>query len=194
MRPMADYRRFFAPGGTFFFTLVTFRRRPLFRSPLARRVLRAAISETRRRRPFDMPGVVLLADHLHCLWTLPDGDADFSTRWRKIKEAFTRAFLAAGGREAEAPAGQRRKGQRGLWQQRFWEHTIRDEDDFGRHLDYIHFNPVKHELARCAHDWPYSSFHDWVRRGVYDAHCCCCCRGREYRPPDGSAIERSAAE
>lgn len=102
---MADYRRFFAPGGTFFFTLVTFRRRPLFRSSLARRVLREAINETRRRRPFDMPGVVLLPDHLHCLWTLPAGDSDFSTRWRKIKEAFTRTFLAAGGRDLVPPSG-----------------------------------------------------------------------------------------
>lgn len=191
---MPDYRRSFAPGGTFFFTLVTFGRRPIFRAPAARRVLREAIRETRRRRPFDMPGVVLLPDHLHCLWTLPPGEHDFSTRWRKIKEAFTRAFLAAGGREGAPAPGQKRKGQHGVWQPRFWEHTIRDEDDFGRHLDYIHFNPVKHELVRCAHDWPYSSFHRWVRAGIYEADWCCGCRGRQFPAPDFSAIEASVLE
>ncbi len=189
---MPDYRRYFAPGGTFFFTLVTLQRRPLFRSPLARRTLREAIRETRRRRAFSMPAVVLLPDHLHCLWTLPEGDADFSTRWRKIKESFTRGYLAAGGSEV-APPGQRRKGQRGLWQQRFWEHTIRDEDDFGRHMDYIHFNPVKHELVSCAHAWPWSSFHDWVRKGIYDADWCCGCR-RRVEAPDFSMLGKSVRE
>jgi len=140
-----------------------------------------------------MPGVVLLPDHLHCLWTLPDGDADFSTRWRKIKESFTRAFLTAGGQETVPSAGQKRKGLRGVWQQRFGEHTIRDEEDFRRHADYIHFNPVKHELARCVHEWPHSSFRRWVRLGFYDEDWCCCCRG-SYQAPDFSAIRESAPE
>jgi putative transposase len=117
---MPDYRRFFAPGGTFFFTLVTYDRQPLFRSADARRVLRDAITETRARRPFEMPGIALLPEHLHCLWTLPAGDADFSTRWRKIKESFTRAFAHIDGRDSPVSPGQRRKGLRGFWQPRFW--------------------------------------------------------------------------
>ena len=100
----------------------------------------------------------------------------------------------AGGVEAVVSNGQKRKGLRGYWQPRFWEHTIRDENDFGRHLDYIHYNPVKHELARCAHAWPFSSFHRWVERGVYDAEWCCACSRGPQRRPDFSDIERSIGE
>ena len=191
---MPDFRRFFAPGGTFFFTVVTYGRRPLFRAPVARRLLRDAIAQTKRLRPFDMPGIVLLPDHLHCLWTLPSADSDFSTRWRKIKEAFTRAYIRAGGCEIPISAGQRRKGLRAVWQQRFWEHTIRDEEDFGRHLDYIHYNPVKHGVARCAHEWAFSSFHRWVREGIYEADWCCFCRGPAGEQPNFTEIENRVGE
>ena len=126
---MRTFIRAYEPGGTFFFTVVTYGRRPLFRDPTARGLLRQAIDRAQAVRPFQMPAVVLLPDHVRCLWTLAPDDYDFSTRWRKIKEDFTRAYRAAG-RESAVTAAQRRKGQRGIWQPRFWEHTIRDERAF----------------------------------------------------------------
>src|SRR5207237_10414847 len=106
---------------------------------------------------------VILPDLLHAIWTLPDGDADFATRWRLIKSGFSRA-LPGGERISACRAA---KGERGIWQRRYWEHTLRDEDDFARHLDYIHFNPVKHGHIARPQDWAYSSFRRWVRLGAY---------------------------
>ena len=106
---------------------------------------------------------MVLPDHLHAIWTLPEGDADFATRWQLIKAAFSRA-LPAGEQISESRA---RKAERGIWQRRYWEHTLRDEQDFVRHTDYVHFNPVKHGLVYRAKDWPYSSFHRMVRLGLY---------------------------
>lgn len=107
--------------------------------------------------------MVVLPEHLHCLWRLPPGDADFSTRWKKIKAAFSRAQPKTELRSASRAA----KGERGIWQRRFWEHAVRDEADWRRHVDYIHFNPVKHGHVPRVADWPYSTFHDYVRRGLY---------------------------
>jgi putative transposase len=107
---------------------------------------------------------VVLPDHVHTIMTLPPRDADFPGRWRRIKGLFTRTAVAAG-----ATAARNRKGEYSLWQRRFWEHTIRDEEDFARHVDYIHFNPVKHGLVRRVRDWPYSSFHRYVRSGLLPA-------------------------
>ena len=204
---MPAFVRAFQPGGTFFFTVVTYHRRPIYQHAHARAVLRHAIVETQRRRPFNMPAVVLLPNHLHALWTLPDNDADFSTRWRKIKEAFTRAYLDvkttdADGRtrargsmkEAEVTVAQARKGLRGVWQPRFWEHMIRDDEDYRRHVDYIHYNPVKHGLCRCPHEWEWSSFRRWVAAGVYDENWCCYCKGGTVTPPDFGDIERFVQE
>jgi len=106
---------------------------------------------------------VVLPDHLHAMWTLPDGNSDFSTRWRLIKTVFARQIPAT----ERLSAVRKRKGERGIWQRRFWEHAIRDEHDWERHVDYIHFNPVKHGYAKQAIDWPYSSFHRFVREGQY---------------------------
>lgn len=131
----------------------------------------------------DLVAIVLLPDHLHAIWTLPDRDADFSTRWAAIKANFTRQFLASGGSEA-GPA--RRKGGRAVWQERFWEHVVRDEADFNRHLDYIHFNPVKHGLTTCPHSWEFSSFNRWVAQRGYDADWLCSCGGRKPNMPDFS--------
>jgi len=159
---MPRYVRAFVPGGTFFFTVTLLERRQRL---LVDHIdaLRAAFADTRRRRPFAIDAMVILPDHLHCIWTLPPGDADFSSRWHAIKSAFSRAV----------PRGERlsacrvAKGERGIWQRRFWEHTIRDETDFERHVDYIHYNPVKHGHVCKAADWPYSTFAEYVRRGVY---------------------------
>jgi putative transposase len=159
---MADYRRNFIAGGSFFFTVnLAERRLRLLTEHIDE--LRAAVRETRRRHPFSIDAMVVLPDHLHSVWTLPEGDSDFSTRWRLIKSTFSRG-LPTHERIAESRAA---KGERGIWQRRYWEHTIRDENDFARHVDYIHINPVKHGLVTPVKDWPYSSFHRMVRLGVY---------------------------
>src|SRR2546423_15617184 len=110
-----------------------------------------------------MEAEVVFPEHLHCLWRLPPGDYAFPMRWCLIKAYFTR-MLPRG--EASSVSRQR-KGERGIWQRRYWEHVIRDEQDYQRHLDYIHYNPVKHGYVQAAKDWPYSSFHRWVAQGVY---------------------------
>jgi putative transposase len=165
---MSEYRRYFVPGGTYFFTLVTHARRPFLCDPLARHCLRTAIKEIQRNRPFELVAMVLLPDHLHAIWSLPARDQSYHVRWRRIKEVFTQGYLAGGGSEGPISAGRRARGERGIWQRRYWEHTIRDEFDFERHFDYLHYNPVKHGYARSPAEWPHSSFHRWVRQNVYD--------------------------
>jgi len=191
---MPEYRRAFAPGATFFFTVVTHGRRRLLSEPLALRALRIAHERVRERYPFDIDGMVVLPDHLHSVWRLPPGDAGFSLRWRLIKASFTRSYLAEGGREGRRSDSRRRQKERGIWQRRFWEHVIRDEDEYAAYMDYIHYNPVKHEQCECPHAWPYSSFHRWVRQGVYDVDWCCCCKRRPIEPPDFKQIEHHTGE
>lgn len=137
---MPDYRRAYEPGGTFFFTVVTHQRRRVFAGRGAVDLFRAALAEVRRRWPFDVLAGVVLPDHVHCIWRLPEDDTDFSMRWRLIKMSFTRTWLATGG--GEGPRGDRRlrKGERGVWQHRFWEHTIRSGREFQTLCDYIHYN------------------------------------------------------
>ena len=161
---MTGYRRYFVAGGSFLFTVnLAERRLPLLTDHVAE--LRAAFDETRRRHPFTIDAMVVLPDHLHALWTMPEGDADFATRWRLIKSTFSRR-LPEGERISDSRAA---KSERGIWQRRYWEHTIRDENDFTRHVDYIHINPVKHGLVTRVRDWPHSSFHRMVERGIYPA-------------------------
>ena len=165
---MSDYKRSHVPGATYFFTLVTFGRRPILASPLARAYLRNALRETRAKQPFQLDAICLLPDHLHCLWTLPDGDADFSGRWNRIKGLFSKCYRAANESHADDDLSRVRKGETTIWQRRFWEHCIRDADDFRRHLDYLHFNPVKHGHASNALDWPWSSLPRYVQLGWYE--------------------------
>ena len=159
---MPHYIRTRIPGATYFFTVAILERR---RHLLTYHIdpLRHAFRTVRARRPFHIDAIVVLPDHCHCIWTLPADDEDFSSRWRLIKSAFARAI------ESGEPLSERRlrKRERGIWQRRFWEHLIRDEEDFARHMDYIHYNPVKHGWVRRVADWPYSSFHHLVRSGVY---------------------------
>ncbi len=157
---MVQYRRNFVPGGTFFFTVTLVDRRS---SALVEHIasLRAAFRATRSERPFTIDAIVVLPDHLHAIMTLPPDDCDFSGRWRRLKSVFTRRVVAAG-----VPIERNQKGEHTLWQRRFWEHTIRDDKDFARHVDYIHFNPVKHGLVTRVCDWPHSSFHRYVREGL----------------------------
>lgn len=154
------YRRNFVPGGTYFFTVtLADRRSKLLVDQIDR--LRNAFRVARRERPFTVDAIVILPDHLHAIFTLPSNDLDFPGRWRRIKGRFSSGLI-----EASIELNRRPNGDLMLWQRRFWEHTIRDESDFARHVDYIHFNPVKHGLVKQVGDWPYSSFHQYVRNGI----------------------------
>ena len=164
---MPNYRRNYVPGGTYFFTVVTHERRPILTTDLGRRCLRRAITTAQRRRPFELVAVVLLPDHFHAIWALPPGDSKYPHRWKRIKEAFTTAFLAGGGVEGTRSDSRTKQGERGVWQRRFWEHTVRDEDDLKRCVDYVHWNPVKHGLVSAVKDYRWSSFARFVRAGEY---------------------------
>jgi REP-associated tyrosine transposase len=155
---MSTYRRVYIPGGVYFFTVVTQDRVPRFAEPVNVAHLRAAFRQVMAVRPFEMEAAVILPDHLHCLWRLPEGDDDYSGRWREIKKAASRRI----------DTGTNARGERPVWQRRFWEHAIRDEADWRAHLDYIHYNPVKHGLAGRPADWPWSSFPRAVARGWYE--------------------------
>jgi putative transposase len=157
---MVHYRRNFVPGGTFFFTVALADRRS---NTLVDHIdqLRLAFRTTRRERPFNIDAISILPEHLHVIMTLPADDADFSGRWRRLKSLFTRSLIKKGIYVARDS-----RGEYQLWQKRFWEHTIRNETDFARHMDYIHFNAVKHGLVSQARDWPHSSFHQYVKAGV----------------------------
>lgn len=162
---MTDYRRPWANGATWFFTVNCAQRRGTRLLVDHVDLLRDVFRQVRNRHPFMIEGMVVLPDHLHCLWTLPPDDTDFARRWALIKAGFSRSLPAG---EFRSPS-RRARGERGIWQRRYWEHRIRDEADFAWHLDYIHWNPVKHGLVKRACDWPWSSFHVFVRNGVYPA-------------------------
>jgi putative transposase len=163
---MSEYRRWRVEGGTFFFTAVTYRRQRFLTTDLCREALREAFRQVRRLRPFTVVAIVLLPDHLHTIWELPQGDTDYTTRWRQIKTLVTRALA---GRIDGAPisASRRRRAEKGVWQRRFYEHLCRDEADVKCLADYVHVNPVKHQLAARVRDWPWSSFHRYVELGEY---------------------------
>jgi putative transposase len=167
-RAMSWYRRWYREGGLYFFSPVTFARRPVFVTELARQQLRAAFRKTQEERPFQIVAIVLLPDHLHCLWQLPPGDADFSTRWRLVKSRFTIGMLAAGFQERGRSQRRRDRHEHAIWQRRCWEHLIEEEEDWKRHLDYIHYNPVKHGHVAAPRDWSFSTFHRYVDQGEYD--------------------------
>jgi putative transposase len=165
---MPNYRRNYISGGTFFFTVVTHHRRPILTTESGRECLRRATKEIQTARPFSIIAIVLLPDHLHAVWTLPQGDDDYSTRWAQIKEGFTRRFVAKGGEDGVASPSRSRHRERAIWQRRFWEHTCRDEEDLKRFVDYLHWNPRKHGLVKQVKHYPWSSFHRCVRLGEYD--------------------------
>lgn len=176
---MTNYRRNSIPGGSFFFTVALADRssRLLVEEWEGLRLVMEAV---KKELPFRLEAMVVLPDHLHAIWTLPSADRDYSTRWKKIKAGFSRRFPKRERRSASRLA----KGERGIWQRRFWEHTLRDEADWHRHMDYIHYaapahpapaalvhpctsNPVKHGYVTRVADWPCSTFHRCVRGGVY---------------------------
>ncbi len=165
---MTRYTRLRESGGTYFFTVVTYKRRPFLTEDLARSCLRHAMDTTAQKLPYTTEAICLLPDHLHCVWSLPEGDSDFSTRWASIKSQFSRLFLSAGGTETKQTLSRTTKRERGIWQRRFWEHAIHDDDDLRRHMDYIHYNPVKHGLVQSPAEWPWSTFHRFVSEGIYE--------------------------
>ena len=160
-----QYRRAQQLGGCYFFTLVTEQRRQLFTSEARVEILRNAFRQVMDKYPFTLDAIVVLPDHLHCIWTLPQDDADFATRWRLVKSWFTRHCDMV----ARTPpdAARLRKGEQAIWQHRYWEHLLRDEADYRRHVEYIHYNPVKHGYVDRPLDWPYSSFRRFVERGLF---------------------------
>ncbi len=161
-----DYRRAWHAGGTYFFTINLLKRRD--NDLLIRHIdiLRAVVKSVKNNHPFIIHGWVVLPDHLHCVIELPNDDADFATRLRLIKSGFSKAMP-----KTEYRTDVRiKRGERGIWQRRYWEHLIKNDADYQAHMDYVHINPVKHGLAKQVVDWPYSTFHRWVKRGVYKAH------------------------
>lgn len=164
---MSTYRRAGYAGGVYFFTVVTCRRRPMLCEEPVRAALREAIEVTRITCPFTIDGWVLLPDHLHCLWTLPEGDADFGKRWSMIKRYASQHCGPVLQSPERLTGSRQRRRESTLWQRRFWEHLIRDETDLQNHMDYLHYNPVRHGLVSRVQDWPYSTFHRYVREGVY---------------------------
>ncbi len=164
---MPNYRRANAQGGTYFFTVVTFNRQPILCDEPVRKALRQAIQCTRKKLPFIIDGWCLLPDHLHCIWTLPHNDADFGARWGMIKRYVSKHCGSDPQYKQVLPSSKQKRGESALWQRRFWEHQIRDENDYEQHMAYIHFNPVKHGYAQAAVDWPYSTFHRYLQQGIY---------------------------
>lgn len=162
---MSRYRR--ATGSTFFFTVFSCRRRAILCDDRIRTALRQAIALVRSRHPFVIEACVLLPNHIHTIWTLPDCDNDFSIRWSEIKRFVSSSCRAAYHEPSIQTQAARERRESTIWHRRFWEHRIRDEHDFARHCDYIHFNPVKHGQVRRVGDWPYSTFHRYVRHGIY---------------------------
>lgn len=160
---MRTYIRSKSAGGVYFFTVNLAERHnnDLLISHID--LLREAFRLTKRQYPFIIEACVILPEHLHCIWRLPEGDYDFSTRWRLIKTHFSKNIVL----NERISSSRKRNKERGIWQRRFWEHLIKDEDDYKNHLDYIHYNPVKHGYVQRAIDWQYSSFYIWTERGVY---------------------------
>ena len=165
---MPNYRRVFIPGGTWFFTVNLLQRRG--NDLLVREIdlLRDTVRRVRKKHPFHIDAWVVLPEHIHCVLTLPPDDSDFSKRWRLIKSGFSRALP----KTERLSTVRKAAGERGIWQRHFWEHWIRDEMDYLRHVEYVHVNPLKHGYVKRVRDWPYSTFHRYVATGVYPINWC----------------------
>jgi len=158
-------------GSTYFFTVVTYQRRKFLCLEPCREILREVIKQTQASWPFTIEAVVLLPEHIHCIWKLPENDTNYSMRWGWIKKEFTkraRDVVEKMVGAAHPTASRVRRGEGNIWQRRFWEHQIKNQKDYNTHVDYIHYNPVKHGLAKAPKDWKYSSFNRYVKDGVYD--------------------------
>ncbi|MDD1415381.1 transposase [Dolichospermum sp. ST_con] len=164
---MPNYRRPNISGATYFLTQVTYQREPWLCRDISRQALREAIQTVRKKYPFSIDAFILLPNHFHCLWTLPPDDHDFSVRLRLIKTYVTKHYREQLTLENPISQSRQKRGEKNLWQRRFWDHLIRDEQDFMVHCDYIHYNPVKHRLCINPQDWQFSSIHRLIEQGVY---------------------------
>ena len=164
---MPEYRRHFIQGGTFFFTVVTYQRYPIFNIKSARTLIGEAFRFAQQRYPFTLDAICLLPDHLHCIWTLPEIEHDNSIRWKTIKSYFTHRYKGEIHSGIDISESRMSRRESGIWQRRFWEHIIFDDLDYERHIDYIHYNPVKHNLVEEVKSWQWSSFHRYVKMGWY---------------------------
>ncbi len=165
---MPEYRRNRVEGGIYFFTVVTYKRRPTLTTATSREILHLSWMDVSHRFPFTTIAICLLPDHLHCIWKLPEGDSNYSVRWKEIKRLFSRQCNLEIVPSEERNASRIKRQEATIWQRRFWEHTIQDESDYDFHLDYIHSNPVKHGYVSCPADWQWSTFKRFVQKGVYD--------------------------
>jgi putative transposase len=164
---MPEYRRINQPGGLYFFTVVSFNRLPLFSSQQCRDILHFAWHKVQSCHPFETITLCLLPEHIHAIWKLPDGDADYPMRWKEIKRIFTREYIrqiCPGGIRNESHKIQ---GEAAIWQRRYWAYVLFDQNDLNNHFDYIHINPLKHGLVNQVSDWPWSTFHGYMKKGIY---------------------------
>lgn len=191
---MSEYRRAYVPGGTFFLTLVTYQRTPIFSNPENISRLRSALKTMRAEMPFEVTAAVVLPDHLHFLWTLPTNDQAYSKRVGRLKVLFTQSLRGKQALPQNVSNSRQKHRESDVWQRRFWEHTISDDTDLERHLNYIHYNPVKHSLVSCPHLWEYSSFHKWVQKGIYTDNWCCGCYGKRSPVADFVEIAENTGE
>jgi putative transposase len=159
------YRRARTAGGSYFFTVVTHSRGNFLTNPSEVDLLRSSFRDVKEHHPFIIDAIVIMPDHIHTIWTLPKGDRNFSVRWSLIKSKFTRRCDETCKMTTDRSRIARK--EQPVWQHRFWEHQIRDETDFEHHVDYIHYNPVKHGYVKAPVEWPFSSFHLYVRRNIY---------------------------
>lgn len=164
---MPNYRRLYG-GNAYFFTVVTYNRLPIFNNENSTQILQASWKIIENRFPFETLALCILPDHIHTIWTLPENDQNYSTRWKGIKYQFTKRYLSTIGPGEDRNLSRQKRGEAAIWQRRFWEHTIKDDDDLARHIDYIHFNPVKHGLVTEVDEWQWSSFHRFVEEGYYE--------------------------
>ena len=164
---MSSYRRLDSKGATWFFTVVTYQRRALLCDDKVRTTLREAIRKTQVKYPFRIDAWVLLPDHFHCIWTLPEGDSNFQLRIRLIKRHVTQTCSSFLHDDSLNTPSRRKRKESTIWQKRYWEHQIQTEEDFRHHMDYIHYNPVKHGLSQSPTEWPYSTIHQLTKQGVY---------------------------
>ena len=169
---MPNYRRVQTQGASYFFTVVSYQRQMILCDEPVRKALRKSITAVQTLYPFKIEAWVLLPDHLHTIWTLPQGDSNYSKRWSMIKRKVSLECSFAYKNIALINRSKHKHRESTFWQRRFWEHQIRDQDDYNNHMDYIHFNPVKHGLCDVAVEWPYSTLHKLIKEGVYAADWC----------------------
>ena len=164
---MSNYRRLNIAGGTYFITQVTYQRQPWLCSDIGRTALRTALQHIRQNYPFSIDAFVLLPDHFHCIWTLPQGDSNLSIRMLLLKRFVTKYYGDKLGLDVSISRSRAKRKEGNLWQRRFWEHLIRDDVDFANHCDYIHYNPVRHRLCESPQQWAFSSIHRFIQQQIY---------------------------